>query len=337
MAPRPLHAASFAMKYALGLVVSLLAFTWSLANVAGAQSYPSRSVRLVVPYPAGGGPDLLARAIGERLTAAWGQPIIVENKPGAGTLLGAQEILRSPADGHTIFVTDGATMTINPHLYKSLPYDPDKDFIPVTELVTFHQVLLANTSLPANNLKEVVAYAKANPGKLSYGSYGIGTTANLSGELVRHATGIDLVHVPYKGAESLTGAVRGEVQFAFAGMIGAKSTIDAGRLKGIAIGGPARSKFLPDIQTFAEQGYPSVDTSVWFGVWVRAGTPAPLVARINKDFVAVLTAPDFRQKYLEPIAFEPVGSSPADFAARIVKDRAFRKTAVEIAGIKPQE
>jgi tripartite-type tricarboxylate transporter receptor subunit TctC len=325
-----------AMKNACRLIAAVL-LAFSLADAAAAQAYPSRPVRLVVPYPAGGGPDLLARAIGERLTASWGQPIIVENKPGAGTLLGAQEILRSPADGHTIFVTDGATMTINPHLYKSLPYDPDKDFIPVTELVTFYQVLLANTALPANNLREVVAYAKANPGKLSYGSYGIGTTANLSGELVKHATGIDLIHVPYKGAESLTGAIRGEVQFAFAGMIGAKSTIEAGRLKGIAIGGPKRSKFLPDIQTFSEQGYPGVDTSVWFGVWVRAGTPAPIVERINKDFVSVLMAPDFRQKYLEPIAFEPVGSSPADFAARIVKDREFRRRAVEIAGIKPQD
>lgn len=303
---------------------------------AAAQNYPSRVVRIIVPYPAGGGPDLLARGIGDRLASSWGQPFVTDNRPGAGTLIGTQEVARATPDGHMILITDTASMTINPFIYKTLPYDPDRDFIPVTQLVRFFQVLLANLSLPANSLKEVIAHAKANPGKLSYGSYGIGTVAHLSAEQIKHNAGIDIVHIPYKGAESLVAAVRGEVHFAFAGGLGSRTFIGGGKLKGIAIGGPARSGLLPDVQTFAEQGYPMIDTSVSFGVFVRSGTPAPIVERIHRDFVAVLTSSEFQEKYLKPIAFEPVGSSPAEFAAFIKSSRENHRRLIENAGIRPE-
>ncbi len=320
----------------IGIVALTVILGPTFAFPAVAQNYPSKVVRIVVPYPAGGGPDLLARGIADRLTSSWGQPMVTDNRPGAGTLIGTQEVARSAPDGHVILITDTATMTINPFLYKKLPYDPDSDFIPVTQLVQFYQVLLANLALPANNLKEVIAYAKANPGKLSYGSYGIGTVAHLSAEQIKHNAGIDIVHIPYKGAESLVAAVRGEVQFAFAGGLGSRTFIGGGKLKGIAIGGPARSTLLPDLQTFAEQGYPMIDTSVSFGVFVRNGTPAPIVERIHRDFVAVLTSSEFQEKYLKPFAFEPVGSSPAEFAAFIKKSRENHRRLIENAGIRPE-
>jgi tripartite-type tricarboxylate transporter receptor subunit TctC len=303
---------------------------------AAAQNYPNRPIRIVVPYPPGGGPDILSRAIGERLTQSWGQPFVVENKPGAGTVIGTMEVLRSPADGHTILVTDDATMTINPFIYKNLQYDPEKDFVAITQLVRFYQVLMATPSLPANDLKEVIAYAKANPGKLSYGSYGIGTTAHLSGEQIKEATGIDMIHVPYKGAESVMGAMMGNVQFAFAGMVNARSAIGGGKLKGIAIGGPRRSPFLPDVKTFAEQGYPTIDTSVSFGVFVRRGTPPEIIDKISRDFVATLMTQQFQDKFLKPVDFQPVGSSSQDFTALLKQIRETRGHLIAKAGIAPQ-
>lgn len=309
----------------------------SLAAPALAQNFPNKVVRFVIPYPAAGGPDLLARGIAERLASSWGQPIVTDNKPGAGTQIGTQEVARSLPDGHTLLITDNASMTISPFLTTKLPYDPESDFIPVTQLVQFYQVLLANLALPANNLAEAIAHAKANPGKLSYGSYGVGTTAHLSGEQIKQNAGIDVVHVPYKGAESLVAAMRGDVQFAFAGGLGSRSFIGGGKLKGLATGGAARSALLPDVPTFAEQGYPAIDTSVSFGVFVRSGTPAPVVARIHRDIVGVLRTPEFQDKYLKPIAFEPVGSSPAEFAEFLRKSRDKYRRLIEAAGIKPEQ
>jgi tripartite-type tricarboxylate transporter receptor subunit TctC len=315
----------------------LASLVLQLVSPAFAAEYPSRVVRIIVPYPAGGGPDVLARAIADRLSPSWRQPIVIENRAGGGTLLGAQEVVRSAADGYTIFITDCATMTINPLLYKKLPYDPDGDFIPVTQLVRFYQAMLANPAVPASNLAELVAYAKANPAKLSYGSYGVGSQAHLSGELFKHAAGIEMQHVPYRGAEALLGATRGEVQLTFAGLLGARSTSEAGQLKVLAIGGPRRSSFLPNAATFAEQGYPTVDTNVNFGVFLRSGTPGHIVERINRDIVATLKSPDFQQKYLDPVAFEPVASSPSEFSAFLDGDSRRRRESAEIAGIRPAD
>jgi tripartite-type tricarboxylate transporter receptor subunit TctC len=280
---------------------------------------------------------MLARTIAERLAPSWGQAIVVENRPGAGTLLGVQEVLRSPADGHTILLSDCATMSITPLLFKKLPFDPQADFAAVTQLVTFYQVMLANLALPANNLKELVTYAKENPGKLSYGSYGVGSQAHLSAELLKHAAGIDIQHVPYKGADSLLGAIRGDVQLAFAGLLGARATTEGGQLKALAIGGPSRNPLMPKVATFAEQGYPTVDTAVNFGVFVRSGTPPEVVERISHDFAATIKDPQYQKKYLDPVAFEPVGSSPAEFAEFLKADRRIRREDAELANIKPTD
>jgi tripartite-type tricarboxylate transporter receptor subunit TctC len=303
---------------------------------AAALDYPERTVRIIVPMPPGGGPDMLARTIADRLSPSWGQPIIVENRPGAGTVLGVKEVLSSPADGYTILVTDCATVSVTPLLYKELPFKPS-DLAPVTQLVKFYQVMLANPQLPANNLSELVVYAKANPGKLSYGSYGIGSQAHLSAELFKHAAGIEMQHVPYKGADSLVGAIRGDVQIGFAGLIGARATTEAGQLKALAIGGPTRNPLMPNVATFAEQGYPSVDTKVDFGVFVRRGTPRDIIDRISRDFSDAVKAPDYQKKYLDPVAFEPVGSSPDQFAAFLIEDAKTRREAVEIAHIQPTD
>lgn len=316
------------------LLVSLFCVLGCLPASAG--GYPERTVRIIVPVPPGGGPDMLARTIADRLSPSWGQPIIVENRPGAGTVLGVRELLGLPADGYTILLTDCATVSVTPLLYKELPFKPS-DLAPVTQLVKFYQVMLANLRLPANNLRELVAYAKANPGKLSYGSYGIGSQAQLSAELFKHAAGIAMQQVPYKGADSLLGAIRGDVQIGFAGLIGARATTESGQLKPLAIGGPARNPLMPEVATFAEQGYPTVDSKVDFGVFVRSGTPSAIIDRISHDFGETVKDPDYQKKHLDPIAFEPVGSSPEAFAAFLKEDAQSRRAAAEIAHIRPTD
>jgi tripartite-type tricarboxylate transporter receptor subunit TctC len=200
------------------LAALLLAFSAVGAAPALAQGYPSKPIRIVVPYPAGGGIDVISRVIGERLGRSLGQPVLVDNKPGGGTILAADFVAKAPADGYTLMVTTDSTMTINQHLYAKLPYDPVKDFAPITQLVLLNQLLLANPAVPANNLKELIAYAKANPGKLNYASYGSGSQPHLAMETLKAQAGIDIVHVPYKGIpQAVPAALAGEVQLTFSG------------------------------------------------------------------------------------------------------------------------
>ena len=223
------------------------------------QAFPTKPVRVIVAYPAGGGIDVMARQIGERLSKTWGQPVVVENKPGANTIVAADTAAKAAPDGHTIFMTTDATFSINPHLYKKLPYDPERDFMPVTMLVLLQQMMVAHPSVPANTLAELVDYAKKNPGKLNYASYGSGSQPHLSGEMLKHKAGIDLVHVPYKGISlAVPAVIAGEVQLTFSGIASGMGPLKAGRIKALAIGGKARSPLLPQIPTFAELGYPEV-------------------------------------------------------------------------------
>ena len=317
------------MRLVASLVLSLLAFT--------VDAFPTKPVRIVVAYPAGGGIDVMARQIAEKLSGSWSQPVIVENKPGANTIVAADTVAKAAPDGHTILMTTDATFSINPHLYKKLPYDAERGFIPVTMLVLLQQMLVAHPSLPANNLAELIALAKQKPGTINYASYGSGSQPHLAGEMLKHKAGIDLVHVPYKGISLAVPAVMaGEVQLTFSGIATGMGPVKAGRIKAIAIGGKSRSPLLPEVPTFTELGYPEVETHAWFGFFVPAGSPTEAVTRVSQETKKILEDPGFRQKALIDRGYEPVGSSPEEFASYIESDREKRGLAVKISGARAE-
>jgi tripartite-type tricarboxylate transporter receptor subunit TctC len=292
---------------------------------------------MVVAYPPGGGIDVLGRQLAEKLTPLWGQPVVVENKPGANTILATDAVAKAPADGLTILLTTDATFSINPHLYTKLPFDPQHDFIPVTMLVLLQQLLVANPSLPANTLPELIRLAKEKPGSINYASYGSGSQPHLSGEMLKYKAGIDLVHIPYKGISLAVPAVMaGEVQLTFAGIATSMPQLKAGRIKAIAIGGAKRSPLLPEVPTFAELGFSEVETHAWFGLFLPAGSPREAVERIYRDTKKIIEEPEFRQKQLIDKGYEVVGSPPQDFAAYIRKDSENRARAVKISGAKAE-
>src|SRR5882672_604702 len=309
------------------LAAACLAF----ATAAAAQSGPAKPVRIVVAYPPGGGIDILGRQLAERLTAAWAQPVVVENRPGANTIVAADAVAKAAPDGHTVLLTTDATFSINPHLYAKLPYDAQRDFIPVTMLVLLQQLLVAHPSLPANTLAELIRLAKEKPGGINYASYGSGSQPHLSGEMLKYKAGIDLVHVPYKGISLAVPAVMaGEVQLTFAGIASSIGPLKAGRIKAIAIGGPKRSPLLPEVPTFMELGYPEVETHAWFGLFLPAGAPREAVTRLYQDTRKILDEPEFRQKQLIDKGYEVVGSSPDEFSTYLKKDLEARGIAVKI-------
>ena len=304
---------------------------------AAAQGWPSKPVRLVVAYPPGGGIDVMGRQLAEKLSPVWGQPVVVENKPGANTILATETVAKSAPDGHTILLTTDATFSINPHLYAKLPFDTEHDFIPVTMLVLLQQLLVANPALPANTLPELIRLAKEKPGAINYASYGSGSQPHLSGEMLKYKAGIDLTHVPYKGISLAVPAVMaGEVQLTFAGIATSMPQLKSHRIKAIAIGGPKRSPLLPEVPTFAELGYPEVETHAWFGLFLPAGSPREAVERIYRDTRKILEEPQFRQKQLVDKGYDVVGSSPQDFAAYIRTDSEHRARAVKISGAKAE-
>jgi len=302
-----------------------------------AQSWPAKPVRIVVAYPPGGGIDVMARQIAERLSAAWSQPVVVENKPGANTIVAADAVAKSAPDGYTVLMTTDATFSINPHLYARLPFDPQRDFAPVTMLVLLQQLLVAHPAAPFNDLKGLIEAAKAKPGSINYASYGSGSQPHLAGEMLKNKAGIDLVHVPYKGISLAVPAVMaGEVQLTFAGIATSSAPLKAGRIKALAIGGAQRSPLFPQVPTFAELGYPEVETHAWFGLFLPAGSPREALARIHHDAVRILDEPEFRQKQLIDRGYEVVGSDPQAFAAYIRKDSESRGRAVRISGAKAE-
>jgi tripartite-type tricarboxylate transporter receptor subunit TctC len=318
-------------------LVFLVAAAPACAGTALAQAWPSKPVRIVVAYPPGGGIDVMSRQIAEKLTAAWGQPVVVENRPGANTIVATDAVAKSGADGYTVLMTTDATFSINPHLYAKLPFDVQRDFVPVTMLVLLQQLLVAHPSLPAGNLAELIALAKAKPGSINYASYGSGSQPHLSGEMLKYKAGIDLVHVPYKGISlAIPAVMAGEVQLTFAGIATSTAPLKSGRIKAIAIGGMKRSPLFPEVPTFAELGYPEVETHAWFGFFLPASSPKEAVSRLYADTKRVIDEPEFRQKQLIDRGYEPVGSSPDVFLEYIRTDRENRGRAVKISGAKAE-
>jgi tripartite-type tricarboxylate transporter receptor subunit TctC len=300
-------------------------------------SYPARPVRIVVPYPAGGVADLLPRTVGAKLSEKWKQPVVVENKPGASGNIGMAEGARAEPDGYTMVLAPTGNLTVNQFLFRDLPFDVAKDFTPVTVLATSPNVLVVHPSVPVKTFKELIAYAKANPGKLNFSSPGSGSGAHLAGELLNVEAGIKSVHVPYKGmAPAVSDLVGGQVQMMFAGISTALPHIRAGRLVPLAIASPQRSAQLPDVPTVAESGFPGFDVTSWYGIVVRTGTPPAIVKKLHADMAEALAAPDVKEK-LAGLGLDPLGNTPEEFARLIAAESRKWSDIVRKADIKPQQ
>lgn len=291
-----------------------------LAGAASAQEWPAKAITIVVPFPAGGTTDLVARALGEQLGKSLGQPIIVENKPGAGTTLGADYVAKSKPDGYTLLM--GAVHhTIAPSVYKKLPYDFAKDLAPITTVAMVPNALVVNPEVtPVKTVAELVALAKASPGKLSFGSNGNGTAQHLIGTIFQNETGTTLLHVPYKGSAPLTAdLLGGQVNMSFDSLTTLTQHISTGKLRALAVTTHARTPFLPDVPTMEESGLKEFGIETWYGVLAPTATPKPIVDRLNAQMLAVIKSPEFAKR-VGVGGCEPLGSSPAEFAARIATE-----------------
>jgi len=291
-----------------------IAMAVAFAGGTFAQNWPDRPIKFVVAAPAGSSIDVLARAIGDKLKDKLGQPVVVDNRPAAGGTLATDLVAKSASDGYTMLMSFNGPLAFAPHLYSKLPYDPQKDLAPVVITSSQPNVLAVSASLPAKSLRELVDYAKANPGKLSYASVGNGSSSHLTMELLKTTAGIDIVHVPFNGSPpAVTATVQGETQLMFAVMQPLQAQVQAGKLRALAVTTARRSALLPDLPTIAEAGYPGFEALAWNGVLVAAGTPQPVVARLNADIHAILKEPSVKST-LNAQGFELVGGTPEDFA-----------------------
>jgi tripartite-type tricarboxylate transporter receptor subunit TctC len=288
---------------------------------SAAQDFPTRPVRFIVPYAAGGSGDLLARLLGNKLAAIWGQQVVVDNRAGGGGLIGTEFAARSDPDGYTLYLATDGPLTVAASLYKRVPYDWKRDFAPVSMLAMGYQVLIVRASLPARNLHELIALAREKPGELNYASIGIGSAPHLGAELFQSVAKVDVTHVPYRGssAQAISALLAGDVAMFLVGTSTAVPHIQSGALRGLAVTASKRVDGLPDVPTFAEAGLPGVDVSLWFAVLVPNGTPGPIIKKLNADIAQVVADPDFRQA-LAVRGFDAVSSSPEELAQFLAKD-----------------
>lgn len=302
---------------------------------AAQDAYPTKPITLVIPFPPGGSADILGRIVGKRLGDALGQPVVADNRPGAGTLLGAAAVAKAPADGYTLLVSSGSTFTVNPALRANLPYDPVKSFDPIAIVGRIPLILLAHKDVPVNNVKEFVAAAKATPNKYPYASFGSGTTSHFTAEIVLHAIGAKLTHVPYKGsAPAMTDLIGGTVPFSFDTVTAAIPHLKTGKVKAIAVTTARRATQLPQVPTFAEAGYPEVDADTWIMIAAPKGTPAPVRARLEKALATLMATADARNALLAQGA-EPAFSDAAGAAAQIERELPLMRAVARRANIQP--
>ena len=298
------------------LRVLLLAVSAALFADAGAQEFPSGPVRLVVPYPAGGGVDGMARPIADRLSKLWGRPVVVDNRAGGSTIIGSDAVAKAAPDGLTLLFTSDSSITSNPHLFANMPFDPVRDLVPVTQLIDLHQMVVVHPSVTANTMQELVALAKAKPNELNYGSYGAGSQPNLLFESLRVQTGAQIAHIPYKGiAPAIAATLGGEVQMTLGGAATTAGHTAAGRMKALAIGRAQRLPQHPNVPTLREAGFPDIDPRSWFGIFAPRGTPKAIVEKIRNDVVRVITEPDFDAREITGKGYTAVGSTPEEFGA----------------------
>jgi len=322
------------MAVARWLAAAVMATCVLVAPSAWAQAFPSKPVKLVVPFPPGGSLDNVGRLLAQKLSEAWGQQVVVENKPGAGGNIGADAVAKSPPDGYTVVMGALSTHAVNPSLYKTMPYDAVKDFAPLSLVAITPNVLIVKTGAPIASVKDLVAYAKANPGKTNFGSGSNGSAGHLAGELFKLETGTDVMHIPYKGgAPALQALLAGDTQFMFDNLANAMAQVKGGTVRAIAVTTAQRSKLVPELPTMAEAGLPGFDISTWFGLMAPAGTPPDVVARWNAEIVKALNAPDVREKMLAQGA-EPAPMTPAEFATFIARERDKYAKIVSASGAK---
>lgn len=306
-------------KITLALMLALVAT--ALRPVA-AQTYPAKPIRFIVPFPPGGGNDLIARELSQHLTESLGQPMVVDNRPGASTLIGAEAAAKASPDGYTLFMGNNSTLTINPHLYKKLPYDAVRDFAPLSLLASAPFVLLAHPSVPAQSVKELIALARQRPGQLNFGSSGLGIATHLAGEMFKLMARVDIVHIPYKGAApALTDLIGGQIELLFNNVISAMPHVRSGRLRALAVTSKTRSHALPQVPAVAEAGLPDYEASVWYAVLAPARAPAPVLTRLHGEFVKALQQPRVQDRLASDGA-SIVGSTPEVLARTIEADLA---------------
>jgi len=296
----------------------LIALAAGLLAAAGAaaQGYPNKAVRLIVPFPAGGATDIVSRVVAQKLGEVWGQQVIVDNRAGAGGNIGGELAAKSPPDGYTLFMTSGSIVTANQHIYRKMPFDPAKDLVAITEVVSGPQALVVTPTFPPKTVKEFIALAKARPKEITFGSAGIGSQTHLAAENFIYVAKIDVVHIPYKGeAPAITDVIGGQVQFATPNLAAAINFIQQGKLRALGVTSKRRSPQLPDVPAIAET-LPGFENLGWFGLMAPAGTPQEVIDRVYRDSARLLAAPDVKNRF-GGLGMEPVASAPADFAKLI--------------------
>ncbi|MDB5809229.1 MAG: hypothetical protein JWN94_1351 [Betaproteobacteria bacterium] len=314
------------------LCLSLFAAPAFTAETGGA--FPARPVKWIVPFPPAGSIDLVGRVVGQKLYEAWGQQVVIDNRAGGGGRLGTAAAAVSASDGYTQLFTLNTSLTIDRSLFKSLPYDPDKAFTPITIVASTSQLLVTNPSFPVKNARDLIALARARPGEVNYGSSGAGGSLHLAMELFKSMAGIDIAHVPYKGGPpAATDLMAGQIELLFFNTPAALPYIKSGKLRALGVSTAKRSSLLPEVPTIAESGLPGFDTDVWFGLVAPAGTPPEIVIRTRRDIAQVVAQPDLRKQLLD-IGAEPVVNTPEEFAARIRKESALWAKVVQAARIK---
>ena len=319
------------------LIATLLAASIPPALAAeSADKYPSKPIRLVVPFTPGGSTAILARVIGQKLTEAWGKQVVIDNRPGAGGNIGVDLVAKSPADGYTLVMGHIGTFGVNPTLYPKLPYDPIKDFQPITLVALVPNMLSVNPGVPAKSVKELVALAKAKPGTINFGSGGNGSAAHLAGEYFKLMTKTDITHIPYRGTSpAVTDLIAGQIQMIITGVPPTLQFVKAGKLRALGVATAKRLPLLPDLPTIAEAGVPGYEATQWYGVLAPARTPQPIVAKLNAEMARAIKGPDVREK-LAADAAEPVGNSPEEFGAFIKKEIARWAPVVKASGARPE-
>jgi len=300
------------------MIVALLFAAGLFSQHPALAQYPTKPVHLVVPYPAGGAVDAFARVLSQHLSEVWGQQVIVDNRPGASTVIGADQVAKSTPDGYTLLLTADLTLVIVPHLYEKIPYDSLKDFVPIIALVSATQALVANPSLPVKTVKDLVKLAKERPGELTYGSFGVGSTGHLNMEMLQAMTGARFNHIPYNGAgPAMNDVIGGHISFMFAALSIVKGNVQAGKLRMIGVGSDHRGSEFPDVPTISESGVPGFEAKSWFGLVAPAGTSPDIVRKINQDVTKVISDRAFAEKYLAAQGLEPIIGTPEQFSSFI--------------------
>ncbi len=316
------------------MLAGLAAIALAQPAAAQAPAYPTKAIRLVVPFPPGGATDILARNVAQKLSETWGQSVVVDNRPGAGGNIGSELVAKAAPDGYTLEMGTVGTHAINASLYSKMPYDHVKDFAPIILVAGVPNVLVVNPSLPVNSVQELIAYAKANPGKLNFASSGPGTSIHLSGELFKVMAGVQMTHVPYKGsAPALQDLLGGQVQLMFDNLPPSLPQIKGGKLRALAVTSLTRAPALPDVPTIAESGLPGFEASSWFGILAPAGTPPAIIAKVNAEVAKWLASPEGKEK-LVAIGANAAGGSPEDFARHIQVETAKWAKVVKESGAK---